>query len=106
MECLWRLFRYRQPHGHSPKPYPAVLYLHFIANNGFSDHYLYGIGLLEKYEELRKGGAEKSVVLFVRNPETPSRPSPEEEGVNTQPLLFEEFYVFRIFLIIISFLIF
>ena len=87
MECLWRLFRYRLAHGYSSKPYPAVLYLHFITNNGFPDHYLYGIGLLEKYEELRKGGEEKSVVLPLNPPDLPKGRPP-----NTQPTPVGEFY--------------
>ena len=68
MECLWRLFRYRQPYGYCYQPYPAIFYLYFIAHNGLSYYYLYGTRFLEKYEEVRKSGEKKSVVLFVTLP--------------------------------------
>ena len=66
MECLRRLFRYRRPDGYCPQSYPAVFYLHFTGNNGFSYYYLYDTRFLEKYEKVCEGYEEKSVVLFVK----------------------------------------
>ena len=69
MERLWRLYSHRFPFRDRHQQDPSVFYVHFAAYAGFSYHYLYGIGLLEKYEEIYLGGEEKSVVLFVVNGE-------------------------------------
>ncbi len=71
MECLWRLFRYRQPDGYCTKPNPPVFYLHFIADYGFPYYYLYGTGFLEKHAKVYDVGEEKSVVLSVKTASFP-----------------------------------
>ena len=68
MECIWRLFRYRQPHGYRYQPHPPVFYIHITANNGLSHYYLYDFSFLEKYEKVCESSKEKSMVLFVKTP--------------------------------------
>lgn len=65
MECLWRLFGHWKPDGHSCQQDTAVFYLYFNSNHGFPDHYLHGIGFLEKCKEVYLGGKKKPLVLPV-----------------------------------------
>ena len=109
MECIWRLFRYRQPHGYRYQPHPPVFYIHITANNGLSHYYLYDFSFLEKYEKVCESSKEKSMVLFVKTDTlsrpfpkaqghlrtalaVSSRPSPKEKTIHPQPWLIEEFY--------------
>ena len=65
MECLWRLFGYRQPDGDRYQQDPAVFYVRLHPDDGFTDYSLYGAGFLAQYAELYPGGKKKSLVLFV-----------------------------------------
>ena len=91
MECFWRLFCYRQPHGYCTQPYPAIFYLYILADHGVSYYYLYDIGFLEKYEKLCESDEEKSVVLPVNPPDLPNAcakasASAQREAIYAQPL--------------------
>jgi len=103
MECLWRLFCHWRPYGNSDQPHPAVFYLYFITDDGISYYYLPDPCFLEKYKKVRKSGEEKSLVLFVKPPEPYPDLSLKGKATNTQPLLIDVSYVFRIFFIIVSF---
>lgn len=63
MECLWGLFRHRQPDGHCYQQDQTVLYVHFHPHYGITDHHLHDPGFLEKYAPLYLGGQKKSLVL-------------------------------------------
>lgn len=65
MECLWRLFSYRQQDGDRCQPDPAVFYVRFYPDHGLPHHHLYGAGFLEKHAEVYLGSEKKSLVLFV-----------------------------------------
>ena len=90
MECLWRLYRYRQPYGYCYQPHPPVFYIHIPDNNGIPDYYLFDIGFLEKYEKVCESGEEKSVVLPVKTASSPPiaigvqrrRPSKHSPGLS------------------------
>ncbi len=62
MECLWRLFRHRQPDGYRYQQDTAVLYVYISPYNGLSYYYLYGAGFLAQYAAVYLGGEEKSLV--------------------------------------------
>jgi len=56
MERLWRLHRYRRQAGNSNQQDPPVFYLCVNTHDGFTCHYLPGIGFLAEYEEIYMGG--------------------------------------------------
>lgn len=65
MECFWCLFRHWKPDGHCYQQHPEIFYVHLSTDDGIPDYYLYGAGILEKYEKIYLGGEEKSMVLFI-----------------------------------------
>lgn len=65
MECLWRLFRYRQQDGHCDRQNPSVFYVYLYPYDGVTHHHLYGTGILEKYAALYLGSQTKPLVLFI-----------------------------------------
>ncbi len=66
MECLWRLFSYRQPDGDFHHQDPPVFHVHLPAYDGLPNHHLYGAGFLAKYAEVYVGSKAKSMVLPVK----------------------------------------
>lgn len=65
MECLWRLFCYRQPAGYCHQQDQAILYVCVYPYYGFSHYHLHGTGLFQKCEEICDCGKKESLVLFI-----------------------------------------
>jgi len=56
MERLWCVFGNRKPDGDCNVPHPAIFYVCFDFDNGFTHYSLYDPRFLEEYAQLYLGG--------------------------------------------------